>query len=154
MYIPRPKKASRKYRGTRTCGWGRVGQHRKSGGRGGRGRAGMHKHKWTWVMKYARDYFGKHGFKRPPEVTWRLPFINVGELEELASELEERGELELVDGLPLLDGPKLGFFKVLGRGKVGRPIIVKAHSFTEGAVRKIEGAGGRAIRVEAEAGVG
>lgn len=114
----------------------------------------MHKHKWTWVMKYARDYFGKHGFKRPPEVTWRLPFINVGELEELASELEERGELELVDGLPLLDGPKLGFFKVLGRGKVGRPIIVKAHSFTEGAVRKIEGAGGRAIRVEAEAGVG
>ncbi|MCX8204597.1 MAG: 50S ribosomal protein L15 [Candidatus Nezhaarchaeota archaeon] len=151
MYIPRAKKASRKYRGTRTCGWGRVGQHRKSGGRGGRGHAGMHKHKWSWVLKYAREYFGKHGFKRPPEVVWKLPFINVGELEQLVAELESQGKLEFMDGLPLLEGPKLGFFKVLGRGRVTRPMAVKAPFFTERAVEKIVEAGGRVTKVEAKA---
>ncbi|MEM4427493.1 MAG: 50S ribosomal protein L15, partial [Zestosphaera sp.] len=39
-------------RGSRTHGYGRVGQHRKAGSRGGRGAAGLHKHKWTWVVKY------------------------------------------------------------------------------------------------------
>ncbi|MEM3921728.1 MAG: 50S ribosomal protein L15, partial [Nitrososphaerota archaeon] len=50
---------SRKRRGSRTCGWGQIGQHRKSGSRGGHGHAGMHKHKWTWVLKHDPDYFGK-----------------------------------------------------------------------------------------------
>ena len=151
MYIPRAKKASRKYRGTRSCGWGRVAQHRRSGRKGGRGHAGMHKHKWTWVLKYARDYFGKHGFQRPPELVWRLPSINVGQLEELAAKLEREGVLETVDGKPLLDGSKLGFFKVLGGGVVTKPLVVKALSFTERAAEKIREAGGEAIVLEGEA---
>lgn len=110
----------------------------------------MHKHKWTWVIKYAKDHFGKRGFKRPPEVVWRLPTINVGELEQLAAELERRGQLELVDGLPFLDGPRLGFFKVLGSGRVTRPLVIRAPSFTERAVEKIVGAGGRVIEVGAK----
>jgi large subunit ribosomal protein L15 len=148
MYIPRSEKASRKRRGTRSCGWGRVGQHRKSGRKGGRGRAGMHKHKWSWVLKYERDHFGKRGFQRPPELTWRPPSINVGELEELVDRLEREGRLEVMEGRPLLDGFKLGFLKVLGGGVVSRPIVVRAQAFTKRAADKLREAGGEAVEVK------
>ena len=146
LYIPRREKASRKYRGTRTCGWGRVAQHRGSGRKGGRGHAGMHKHKWTWVLKYARDYFGKRGFHRPPEVVKKYVEVNVGELQEMAEKLAKEGRLEYKDGVPVLDGFKLGFNKVLGGGKLTRPLIVVAEAFTERAVEKIVAAGGQAVR--------
>ncbi len=146
MYIPRRKKASRKYRGTRSCGWGRIAQHRRSGRKGGRGHAGMHKHKWSWVLKYARGYFGKRGFKRPLEVTWRYPEVNVSQLEELANRMDKEGLLETYEGKPLLDGFKLGFLKVLGEGRVTRPLVVKAQSFTERAMEKIKAAGGQVIQ--------
>jgi len=147
MFIPRVKKASRKYRGTRSCGWGRVAQHRRSGRKGGRGHAGMHKHKWTYTIKYAKDHFGKHGFQRPPEVVWSHPSINVGQLEELMVKLEREDKLEFIEGMPLLDGPKLGFLKVLGGGSITRPVAVKALSFTKRAADKIAKAGGRVIAI-------
>ena len=48
--------------------------------------------------------------------------------------LRERGIVKR-----LLDG-----IKILGRGDVDRPLIVRAHRFSEEAVRKIEAAGGKA----------
>ncbi|MEM0231544.1 MAG: hypothetical protein QXG78_00335, partial [Candidatus Methanomethyliaceae archaeon] len=67
MVVRREKKV-RKQRGSRTYGWGTVGQHRKSGMRGGFGNAGLHKHKWSWTIKYGKDHFGKYGFIRPKAV--------------------------------------------------------------------------------------
>ena len=142
MAVRREKK--RKYlRGWRTHGWGRVGQHRRSGRKGGRGRAGMHKHKWTWVVKYAPDYFGKHGFTRPPELVPEHKCINLKQLDELVGDLLEKGALEIVEGLPLVDLPRLGYSKLLGGGRVSRPLYVKTLYATERAVEKIEEAGGR-----------
>nr|MDO8116501.1 hypothetical protein [Candidatus Sigynarchaeota archaeon] len=41
------KRNRSKYRGSRHCGWGTQGQHRKTGKHGGRGMTGLKKHKAT-----------------------------------------------------------------------------------------------------------
>ncbi|MEM2955643.1 MAG: 50S ribosomal protein L15, partial [Nitrososphaerales archaeon] len=63
--MPTRLRKTRKLRGSRTVGYGQVGQHRKSGSRGGKGKAGLHKHKWSWTVKYAPNYFGRDEFKPP-----------------------------------------------------------------------------------------
>nr|HDO81242.1 50S ribosomal protein L15 [Candidatus Bathyarchaeota archaeon] len=138
----RRKRKVRKMRGSRTHGYGRVGQHRGGGQRGGKGGAGKHKHLWIWVLKYDREYFGKHGFKRHG-VTRDVATLNVGGLDENVSLLKSGEE----KGVPIIDLTSLGYVKVLGSGKVTRPLIVKATEFTELAIRKIEEAGGKAIKV-------
>ncbi|MCG2863176.1 MAG: 50S ribosomal protein L15 [Vulcanisaeta sp.] len=145
--VRRFEKKSRKYRGYRTHGWGRVGQHRKSGSSGGRGRSGLHKHKWTFVMKYAEDssgypFFGKHGFKQPNAIVAARVGINVGELDMMLDELVSRGLAQVVDGKYVVDLLKLGFNKLLGGGRVTKPIIVRTVWVTRKAEEKIRAAGG------------
>ena len=48
--MPHKARKVRKQRGSRTHGWGQIGQHRSRGGRGGTGKAGLDKHKWTYVI--------------------------------------------------------------------------------------------------------
>lgn len=143
--VPTRLRKIRKLRGSRTCGWGRVGQHRKSGMRGGFGRAGRHKHKWSWVLRYEPDYFGKRGFKSPMQKTKvKLKEINIGELRDL---LDKFGKAEIVEGKPVIDLPSLGYGKLLGGGHIDLPVLVKTHDYTELAVEKIKKAGGDVIRV-------
>ncbi len=137
----RRKKRSREMRGSRTHGYGRVGQHRGSGQRGGKGKAGGHKHFWIWVLKYARDYFGKHGFKRHG-VFREWITLNLSDIEESLEDFKSGEE----DGLPLVDLTRMGYVKVLGSGKLTKPVIVKAHAFSEMATQKIEEAGGKIIK--------
>ena len=146
--VVRRKKKSRYMRGTRTCGWGRVGQHRKSGSRGGVGHAGMHKHYWTWVVKYAPDYFGKHGFTRPPELVPEIRGVNVGLLDAEAERLLSEGIAKEENGKVVIDVTKLGYNKVLGGGRVTRPLVVIAPRFTKAAIEKIKRAGGEAVVIE------
>ncbi len=144
--VVRRRKKSRKLRGrTRTMGWGRIGQHRKSGSRGGFGLVGFHKHRWTWVVKYAPNWFGKHGFTHPPAITPEVNGINVGELDEIARELLAKGLATKEDNKIVIDVTKLGFNKVLGRGKVTLPLKVITVSITESARAKIEKAGGEVV---------
>ncbi len=140
--VRRFEKKSRKYRGSRTHGWGRVGQHRKSGSSGGRGRSGLHKHKWSLVMKYAEDssgypFFGKHGFKQPETIVAARLGINVGELDSMLDELVSKGLVQVVDGKYVVDLLKIGFNKLLGRGRVSRPMIVRAVWVSRKAEEKI-----------------
>ena len=145
--MPHRLRKTRWHRGSRTCGWGRVGQHRKSGSRGGYGKAGLHKHKWTWTVKYAPDHFGKHGF-RCPTGRGELRTINVGRLSELVEEMLIRGELKPgEDGKIEVDLEKLGFEKLLGGGKVSKPLIVKVSEASEEAERKISEVGGQVVRL-------
>lgn len=141
--VVRRKKKSRYMRGTRTCGWGRVGQHRKSGSRGGVGHAGMHKHYWTWVVKYAPDYFGKHGFHRPNKR--EIKAINLIQLTTLLENFERRGELKLVEGMPLLNLAELGIGKLVAGGKLDRKVFVVVERWTEKAEKAIKEAGGKII---------
>lgn len=143
--VVRREKRLKYYRGSRTCGWGRAAQHRRSGRKGGKGRVGYHKHKWTWVMAYARDWYGKHGFTRHPSLVAERRVINVGVLDEMSDELV-KGGLASVEGDALkVDVTLLGCNKLGGRGRVTRKMIVLAPMATELARRKVEAAGGSVV---------
>ena len=135
---------SRKRRGSRTCGWGQIGQHRKSGSRGGHGHAGMHKHKWTWVLKYDLDYFGKHGFYRPNRR--EVKSMNLIQLSTLVENLERRGELKILDDMPVVNLSALGVGKLVGGGKLDRGLVIIVNSWTERAEKAVREAGGRLLK--------
>ncbi len=145
--VVRRRRKSRKLRGrTRTMGWGRIGQHRKSGSRGGKGAAGMHKHKWTWVIKYAPTWFGKKGFN-PPRIRagYRPVTINVGEVEDLIRKLERENSIRKENGRVVVDLASMGYHKLLGEGKIRIPVKVIVPMASEEAKKKIEDVGGTII---------
>jgi len=144
--MPHMLRKIRKKRGSRTCGYGRVGQHRKSGSKGYR-KAGRHKHGWTYVIKYEPEYFGKRGFTSPKSLKREVKIINVRELEEIAEKFKEKTE----EGKILVDLESLGYTKLLGAGKVTKPLIVKVASCSKSAIEKIREAGGQVLTETQEA---
>ena len=123
-------------------GWGQVGQHRKSGMRGGKGRAGGRKHFWLRTIKYEPERYRSVGFLPPSALKPVSVTINVGELEDLARQiLTYYG----VEGGNELDLTALGIDKVLGRGSIGVPLNIKVAEITSSAQEKIEEAGGSII---------
>ena len=138
--MPHKLRKIRKKRGSRTHGWGRVGQHRGGGQRGGHGKAGFHKHKWTYVIKYEPGYFGKKGFTSPKSLKRKVNAINVGTLDELAEKLSTKKEGKL-----FIDLESLGYTKLLGTGKVTKPLNVKVPSCSKSAAEKINEAGGQIL---------
>ena len=137
------RKKVRKQRGSRTHGYGRIAQHRKSGQKGGVGKAGYGKHLWSYVVTREPDYFGKHGFKRPQGIVKVPKIINVGELDDLAIYLLRNNLLAKDEkGLHLLDLKALGFDKLLGNGKLHAKLHVVIDYATERAQGKISEAGG------------
>lgn len=133
----------RKKRGSRTQGYGRVGQHRGGGQRGGHGKAGLHKHKWSYTLKHEPDYFKKDRFKSP-RGRKEDNIINLKELEEIASKLTPRRKKRKVK--VLIDLEEMGYDKLLGEGKITIPVSVKVPSVSETALRKIEEAGGEVLK--------
>ncbi|MEM2688955.1 MAG: uL15 family ribosomal protein [Candidatus Bathyarchaeia archaeon] len=138
--MPHRLRKIRKKRGSRTCGYGRVGQHRKSGSKGYR-RAGRHKHGWTYVIKYEPDYFGKKGFTSPQSLRRVVKAINVGELEENIEKFQPKEE----GGKIFVNLEKFGITKLLGAGKVSKPLMVKVASCSKIAAEKIKEAGGQVL---------
>ncbi len=118
-----------------THGKGRKGG-RGAGLRGGRGNAGLHKHKFMHMLKYMPDHFGVHGFKRPQSVVKRNKTINIGELEEK------------FPGKNSIDLEKEGFDKLLGSGVINTKIKIKVNSASEKAIEKVKEKGGEIILPE------
>jgi large subunit ribosomal protein L15 len=120
------KKKVRKWRGRTSHGWGAKKKHRGSGSQGGHGMGGGHKHKYSWVTTYAPDYFGYKGFfsKQKKEKA-----INIGDLEKMSG-----NEINL---------RKMGYGKLLGKGKLTRAITVTVNSCSAQAKEKVEKAGGQ-----------
>ena len=144
--MPHKKRKVRKKRGSRTHGYGRVGQHRGKGMKGGSGKAGRHKHKWTYIVKYQRDYFGKHGFNPPHRK--EVEVINVGDLDEkVEAFLEEKLALKKDDGIHI-DLHQLGYHKLLGRGQISHPLIIKVASHSQSAKKKVKKAKGKILQVK------
>lgn len=124
-------------RGSRTCGFGRVGQHRDQGSKGFR-KSGRHKRGWSWVIRYEPNYFGKDGFTSPKSIRQKVNVINVGRLSEIAERLSVEKEKDKL----LIDLEKLGYTKLLGAGKITKPLIVRVASCSKSAADKIKEAGG------------
>ena len=145
MALPHKLRKVRKKRGSRTHGYGQIGQHRKGGSKGER-KAGRHKQGWTYVIKHEPDYFGKKGFTSQKAIGREINVINVGELEELAHKLAVEKRLEKKGKKDFLDLDELGYDKLLGMGKITKPILVKVASHSEAAAKKIEEAGGQILK--------
>ena len=72
---------TKKFRGSRTHGRGKK-SGRGAGIIGGRGKAGLGKTGKIWMLKYDRNHYGRHGFKRPQCVVKANSTINVAELQK------------------------------------------------------------------------
>ncbi|MBD3185683.1 50S ribosomal protein L15 [Candidatus Bathyarchaeota archaeon] len=143
------KKKTRHYRGSRHNGWGIQGQHRKKGLKGGFGKTGLQKHKWTWLMaKGDRKHFGKHGFKRPPCVTEEIIPINIKVLEEKIPVLLDENLVEKKGSRIIIDLDALGYKKLLSTGSVNGKYDISVKYASKRAVEKIEENGGSVTLTE------
>jgi len=143
---PHKLRKTRKRRGSRTMGWGQIGQHRKHGEKGGR-KVGRHKHLWSYVLRYEPNYFGKRGFKTPQSIRGlnKPNAINIGQLDELIYKLTQEKQLAKKKGKAYIDLTALGYQKLLATGKLTKPILVKVNSYSENAAKKIQEAGGQIL---------
>jgi large subunit ribosomal protein L15 len=143
--VVRREKASRKRRGYRVHGYGRTGQHRGSGQKGGFGKAGRKpgKHEYSWILRYDPDYFGKHGFRRPNKKEFNE--ISLLEISQYADKWLKEGFANLKDGYLEVDLSKLGYNKVVAGGELKGKFIIKALAFSDAALKKIKESGSIAI---------
>ena len=140
--MPHKDRKIRRYRGSRTHGYGQIGQHRCRGGRGGTGKAGLDKHKWTFVLKNDPTYWIKKGFVSASTLNKKVRIINIGKLDDLADKLEIDKKLERKEQKIFLNLEQLGYDKLLGTGEISKPILIKVGSYSESASKKLEEAGG------------
>lgn len=103
---------------------------RGAGLRGGRGNAGLLKHRYMYMLKNMPNHFGKHGFKRHHSIVRKNKVINVGELEERFPQKD------------VLDLTEKGFDKLLGGGNVERGLKIKVKYASQRAIDKIVEKGG------------
>jgi len=134
-----------KFRGSRTHGRGKKAG-RGAGLRGGRGNAGLHKHKWLSVVKYDPDYFGHHGFKRPQSVVSDKVTMNLSEVEQSLGRLASEGYAVEKDGKWTVDLTKLGVDKLLGSGRIGKPVNIRVAEASARAEEKLKEAGGALLK--------
>lgn len=143
--VVRKRKKILKRRGQRSPGFGSQKKHRGGGSRGGRGLAGLHKHKRMTNIKYMPDHFGKVGFKRPQKVIREIKTINLKELDSKIDDLLKEGKAKKEkDGIKI-NLSELGYDKLLGSGQVKHKLIVEAKSFSKQAMKKLEKIKGKAV---------
>ena len=136
----RKESQKRGYLGHRTHGRGNCKNRRGSGNRGGRGNAGLCKHKGTWAAKYAPGYFGKVGFTRPSaKVSVKVAHLYDINQKALGNQLEKKGGKFHFD----FDG------KVLATGSVTVPLVIRAASWSKNVEKKLGEAGGEISKLEA-----
>ena len=150
----------RKMRGTRTHGYGRVGQHRKTGQRAGRGKTTQwKKSKKSYYLKQKELGFpdpdwdmGKKGFKRPQDIT-RIYQVNTLNIKDLDN--KTKNKLYLQKKLVLtnkasksgttysINMSDINIQKILGRGEINKKINITVKKASKKAVEKVEAAGGK-----------
>ena len=125
---------TKKFRGSMTHGRGKKGG-RGAGLRGGKGNAGLLKHRYMYMTKNMPDHFGRHGFKRHSASSVRDTTINVGQLEE---KYPGKKDINLT---------KEGFDKLLGAGKINSSLKIKVSAASQKAIDKIAEKGGE-VKIE------
>jgi large subunit ribosomal protein L15 len=146
------KSKKQKKRGTRTVGYGRVGQHRKTGQRVGRG-------KTTQLKKSMKSYYlkqkklgfpdpdwrlGKTGFKRPQDINriYQVNTLNVKDLDIKLDRLTEQNKATKSGNTYTINLEDLNIQKILGRGEINKKVNISVKKASERAIEKIESAGG------------
>jgi len=139
-------------RGTRTAGYGRVGQHRKAGQRAGKGKTtGWKKSKKSYYLKQKElgfpdpDWdFGKKGFKRPQDIRriYNVNTLNIKDLDLTIEDLTQKNIATKTGTTYSINMKDLNVQKILGRGEVNNKINITVDKASKRAIEKIESAGG------------
>lgn len=131
-----------KHRASRTYGRGKKAG-RGAGKRGGRGNAGLHKHKYISTVKYDPKHFGRYGFTRPKSPSERpLRTINVGQLDEQLEKFLKKGYAKKIGNKIELDLSLVKIDKLLGSGNLTNALIIRVDFASEKAKSKVADAGG------------
>jgi large subunit ribosomal protein L15 len=135
--VVRFRKKNSRMRGSKTHGWGSKKKHRGAGSRGGRGNAGMLKHKKTMLIKYNPDYLSG-----PDHKGFRIP----GQAKDIRTiTLKDIDIIAKKNNKAEIDVSQLGYGKVLSTGKITQALTIKAKKIVEKAKKRIEEAGGKAV---------
>ncbi len=119
-----PKTKNDRLRGNRSHGKGNTKNDRGSGCKGGKGRGGSFKHKFS-------KYYVTIGIKTTLKPKEKLKTINLVDLDLLT---KDKTEINLKE---------LGYDKILAKGNLTKKLIIKNALVTEKAKEKIELAGGK-----------
>lgn len=134
--MPTRARKTRKYRGSRHCGWGQIGQHRASGHKGGLGQSGLHKHHFIRMLMTDPKHFG-HDSTHPPHPNLVRKWASVRDLDDIYTKF---GKQE--GGKKLIDLTELGYDKLLGGGQTENAYVVKVEKFSASAEEKVKQSGG------------
>ena len=102
---------------------------RGAGLRGGRGNAGINKHRLMTRLKYMPGHWGMHGFNRHP----KLRNVNISINLMQVSQMAEGDSIDLTE---------MGYDKLLGSGRMERALNIPVASASARAIEKVEAAGG------------
>lgn len=125
----RKRKKRTKRLGKRTFS-GNTKNRRGAGTRGGRGRAGGHKHKFT---KMQHEFGGQKAMK-PKQ---KQKSINLSWLEQKIVQLKEKKLVTEKKGVLVIDGKKIGISKILGKGSISFKAVFKNIAFSKKAKEKL-----------------
>ena len=134
--MPKRARKTRKYRGSRHCGWGQIGQHRASGHKGGLGQSGLHKHHFIRMLMTDPKHFG-HDSTHPPHPNLVRKWASVRDLDDIYAKF---GKQE--GGKKLINLTELGYDKLLGGGQTENAYVVKVEKFSASAEEKVKQSGG------------
>lgn len=121
----------RKLRGNKT-GYGHKKKHRGGGNRGGRGNAGMSKHKLSYAVKHGLDTPNR---RKTQSFSKKTETLSLNQVEYIALK-QGKSEVDLKE------------YKILGSGRITKPLKITALKFSRKALEKIEKAGGKANSLE------
>ena len=145
----------REKRGSRTIGYGKVGQHRKAGQRVGKG-------KTTQWMKAMKSYYlkqkelgfpdpdwdlRKKGFKRPQDIVRisKVNSINIKDLDQKLDDFVKEEKATKSGNSYIVNLTEINIQKLLGRGEINKKVTVTVKKASKNAEEKIKKAGGKVI---------
>jgi large subunit ribosomal protein L15 len=126
----RKRKKINKYRGSRHCGTGNVKNKRGSGCRGGVGRGGIHKHKFSYATTYEPEWVkhgSRFGFYNPTRK--EIKTLNLFEINNMLKKGEIKNNVFEFKG------------KILGTGEIENPpsnFQIIAQSFSKKAAERLK----------------
>lgn len=143
----------RSMRGRRTHGYGRVGQHRKTGQRAGRGKTTQwKKSKKSYYLKQKELGFpdpdwdiGKKGFNRPQDITriYQVNTLNLKDLDRKIETLVLEKKASKSGNTYSINLNDINVQKILGRGIISKKINIAVKKASKKAIEKVESAGGK-----------
>jgi len=97
--------------------------------------------------KFHPGYFGKVGMRHYHLMKNRTftPAINIDKIFNVAGDGVYEAAKNGGGKAPVIDLIDLGYFKLLGNGRIEVPVIVKAKYFSKLAEKKIKAAGGACV---------